>query len=85
MNQEQTYTTDVAASYLGLSKRYLEKLRLTGNGPIFIKIGRSVRYRQSDLNAFLERHAIGSTSESTATGNRQDRGGAETLSGRDQL
>jgi hypothetical protein len=34
-----------AAKLLNLSTRTMERFRLQGNGPRFIKCGRSVRYR----------------------------------------
>ena len=55
--------TKQACLYLNLSQRYLEKLRVSGNGPKFSKIGRCVRYRQTDLDEFVERKTIRSTSE----------------------
>ena len=36
-------TTAQAASYVGLSRRTLEKMRITGNGPAYRKHGRYVR------------------------------------------
>jgi hypothetical protein len=48
---------------LRLSQRTLERLRLDGSGPRYCKLRRSIRYRQSDLEAWLARNAIGSTSE----------------------
>lgn len=48
-------TSDQAAAYLGLgSRRTLESMRWKGTGPKFAKIGRLVRYRISDLNAYIE-------------------------------
>jgi hypothetical protein len=41
----------------------LEKLRLSGGGPIFIKRGRTVLYRQADLDAWLESLRRRSTSD----------------------
>ncbi|MEM9553712.1 MAG: helix-turn-helix domain-containing protein [Acidobacteriota bacterium] len=55
-----------SATYLDLSPRTLEKWRLTGGGPAFLKLGRSVRYRVSDLEAFLAERRRLSTSESWA-------------------
>lgn len=54
--------TQRAAEYIGVSVPWLEKARLIGGGPIFVKIGRSVRYRASDLDEFLESGARRSTS-----------------------
>jgi excisionase family DNA binding protein len=56
-------TTVEAAQRLSLSPRTLERLRLDGSGPRFCKLRRSVRYRQADLESWLARNAIGSTSE----------------------
>lgn len=52
-----------AANYLGLAKRTLDNWRVSGCGPQFIKIGRRVVYRQSDLDAFLEGGKRTSTSQ----------------------
>ena len=41
--------TAEAASYLSLSKSWLEKLRLTGEGPRYAKLGRIVAYDPADL------------------------------------
>lgn len=56
-------TTDQAAARVGLARSTLEKLRLTGDGPKFLKLGRSVRYRASELDAWLETRLVSSTSE----------------------
>lgn len=49
-------TTREAAKCVRLSKTKLERLRQSGDGPLYIKIGRAVRYRDSDLAIWLERH-----------------------------
>ena len=47
--------TTEAARYIALSKSSLTQLRMTGEGPPFIKIAaRAVAYRRSDLDAWLE-------------------------------
>ena len=43
----------VAAAYLGMSRIWLRQSRMKGTGPAFVKIGRSVRYAVSDLDAFI--------------------------------
>lgn len=60
------FTTREAADYLKLGKPTLERLRLTGNGPRFAKLGKSVRYRRADLDAWLASKLIRSTSEEPA-------------------
>ena len=57
------FDTNAAAVYLGVSPSYLEKLRVAGGGPTFIRVGRRVVYRQSDLDRFLDERAVRSTSE----------------------
>jgi excisionase family DNA binding protein len=52
-----------AAAVLCLSERTLERLRCTGTGPRFVRCGRSVRYREADLEAWITAHVVGSTSE----------------------
>jgi predicted DNA-binding transcriptional regulator AlpA len=48
----------------GRARSSWQKARLTGDGPPFIRLGRLVRYRQSDFNAWLTAHArLRSTSE----------------------
>jgi len=55
-------TVDQAAIYLGLARSTLNKWRCHGGGPTFIKMGRAVRYRQQDLEGFLNEGAATSTS-----------------------
>ncbi len=52
---EQLICTKVAAACLGISHQTLEKWRSQNRGPRFCKIGgKIVRYRKSDLDAFVE-------------------------------
>lgn len=47
--------TDAAARYLGLSTSVLAKMRMRGDGPPFIKMGRRVViYRLADLVAWMD-------------------------------
>ena len=55
-----------AAAYTGLSTGRLAKLRLFGGGPEYIKIGRSVLYRRSDLDHWLSRNRRRSTADTGA-------------------
>jgi excisionase family DNA binding protein len=56
-------TVHEAADYLRLSRRTLERYRTSGFGPKFVKCGRSVRYRQSDLEEWIAARVVRSTSE----------------------
>ena len=43
-------TTVEAARYLGLSHWTLKRYRVTGDGPVFYRLGGRVRYRREDLD-----------------------------------
>jgi predicted DNA-binding transcriptional regulator AlpA len=51
----------------GLTRRFLEVSAVRGDGPPMVKIGRSVRYRVSDLRGWIEAHRVNSTSERVAS------------------
>lgn len=55
--------TPDAAAYCGLSKSTFDKYRITGAGPVFLKLGRSVVYNRSDLDLWLDSNRFSSTSE----------------------
>jgi len=55
-------TTTEAAEILRISPRTLERLRQTGTGPLYRKIGRRVVYRESDLAGWLDDSTFSSTS-----------------------
>ena len=52
-----------AATLLHLSERTLERFRVSGAGPKFVRLGRSIRYRLTDIEAFIAARIVGSTSE----------------------
>lgn len=52
-----------AAGYIGLQKSTLEAWRVRGGGPVFLKLGKAVRYQQKDLDAFLDARRCKSTSQ----------------------
>ena len=54
-----------AALALRLSERTLERSRVSGDGPKFVKAGRRVLYRQSDLDEWIASRVVHSTSEAT--------------------
>ncbi len=51
-----------AAKRLGIPKSTLEKLRLSGGGPIFVKRGKSVFYTEQDLTEWVQANRRRSTS-----------------------
>ena len=52
--QDQLLTTAEAAKRLAVTVSYLEKSRIIGGGPEFVKLGRSVRYEPSALTAWVD-------------------------------
>ena len=56
-----------AAAMLRISRRTLERMRVDGTGPRYLKAGPGKRsrvlYRQSEVLAWLESKSFGSTSE----------------------
>jgi predicted DNA-binding transcriptional regulator AlpA len=61
-----TLTAKEAARILGLAASTLAKLRLSGNGPVYCKLGRRVVYRQEDLAAWLQSRVARDTSDANA-------------------
>ena len=67
------FDEDGAASYVGgsqspLSPRTIQRWRLEGIGPNYVKLGRLIRYRKSDLDRFIDEHTYSSTSTYLADG-----------------
>jgi excisionase family DNA binding protein len=56
-------TQSECAELLRLSERTLERLRVSGLGPKFVRLGRSIRYRLCDVEAWIASRVVGSTSE----------------------
>ncbi|WP_051334340.1 hypothetical protein [Bradyrhizobium sp. Ai1a-2] len=55
-----------AAVYTGFGEGYLNKLRCTGGGPVYIKRNGTIRYDLDDLDAWLSAGKVRSTSEVAA-------------------
>jgi predicted DNA-binding transcriptional regulator AlpA len=52
-----------AANYVRLSRRTLERLRVSGLGPKFCKLSHRVLYRKSDLDLWIASRVVSSRSE----------------------
>jgi Helix-turn-helix domain len=52
-----------AARYLSVSPRTLQRWRVEGRGPKFLKLGKRVAYAEGDLIAFVNANRHQSTSE----------------------
>lgn len=64
-NTKNTMLNEVeTAEFLGMAKQTLAVWRCTGRyGLPFVKVGRSVRYRLSDLEKFLASRTVTNTGE----------------------
>jgi predicted DNA-binding transcriptional regulator AlpA len=60
---ERLLTARDAADVLHLSHSWLAKSRMRGDGPPFVKLGRSVRYGEGALREWLQSQTRRSTSE----------------------
>jgi predicted DNA-binding transcriptional regulator AlpA len=60
---ERLLTSRDAAAFLRLSESWLAKARMRGDGPPFLKIGRSIRYGEGALVQWMKCHQRLSTSE----------------------
>jgi Helix-turn-helix domain len=55
------------AELLHLSERTLERFRLEGRGPVFMKLGKRVMYALPDILAWAEKQRRSSTSDRADT------------------
>jgi excisionase family DNA binding protein len=60
---ENWFTRREAASYLKLGESTLAKAFMSGDSPPAAKVGRSVRYRRADLDAWMAARMRQSTRE----------------------
>ena len=56
-------TVSEAARWAKVSESFLNKARLTGSGPHFIRLGRAIRYRPEDLESWARGSAADSATE----------------------
>ncbi len=50
--------TERAAEYLDVSKGTLPVWRCRGTGPKYVRIGRCIKYRKADLDAYIEERTV---------------------------
>ena len=63
-NNNELLTREEAAAYLGVHAQTLAMWASRGRYDLpMVKVGRAVRYRRSDLDAFLERRTVSSTGQ----------------------
>jgi len=57
-------STEQAAAWLGVTKRFLEASRLKGGGPVYVRLSRNlVRYRLEDLQEWVQERIRENTSQ----------------------
>lgn len=61
--EDKIYKASPVAELLGTTVGTLAYWRYMGKGPKFIKLGRAVRYRESDVNAWLDAQTREQTGE----------------------
>ena len=54
MTEDSLMTPAQVAKYLGVTAQYLADRRFKHQAPPFVKIGAAVRYKESDLIAFID-------------------------------
>jgi excisionase family DNA binding protein len=57
------FTRHEAANYLRIGVATLAKRHMTGTGPVACRLGRSIRYRKTDLDAWMRDHLVRNTSD----------------------
>lgn len=54
--EEQLRKPEAVADYIGKTVGALAQMRHRGNGPKFVKLGKAIRYRDSDITEWLEQN-----------------------------
>ena len=63
MPRRRYHRTPEAAAYCGSTKSTFDKLRVSGTGPRFVKLGRAVMYDEVELDAYMAANSRSSTSD----------------------
>ena len=64
MTDKYALTEKEAAIYIGMSRSFLRQARMNSSrengtsGPVYTKIGRSIRYLKDDLNTWLDHRRV---------------------------
>jgi predicted DNA-binding transcriptional regulator AlpA len=70
--ERRVHDVRATANILGLSVSTLNKWRVTGDGPHFVKMGRRVAYRDDDIDRWLAERRRASTCAQVASDQRKD-------------
>ena len=64
VSNDEVMRVKEASAFLRVSKSFLDKLRVSGGGPEFIRLGaRKVLYRKQDLEAWMRSRRFENTSQ----------------------
>jgi hypothetical protein len=74
-NDNELYNADAFSERLGgkPARATLAKWRVTGDGPKFVRVGRTPLYRGSDINAWLFSRTVSHTKATSAVRRRSRR------------
>lgn len=61
--RDPTYDEDEVAARFRISVKTVQKWRQTNRGPRYVKVGRLVRYRESDIQAWLNEQTRTNTTQ----------------------
>ena len=68
MPPAEYFDTHQTAAYLSVTRKQLEHLRRAGGGPAYSKWGRLVRYRRTDLDAYMASLRVENTAQEVHRG-----------------
>ena len=66
LEDEELLTTESAALYLSFQPVTLKKWRYANRGPVYLKLGQSVRYHRADLDTWLSERQQGTSAGEAA-------------------
>jgi predicted DNA-binding transcriptional regulator AlpA len=72
MNAPEILNERQVQEIYGFSIPYLRRTRRERRGPRFLKVGKLVRYRKTDIEAFLAAHVVESTGAAQQTFAKQE-------------
>lgn len=58
-NPDRLLTQAQAVEWTGMSPAWFEMSRHKGTGIAYVRLGRAIRYRESDIRKFIEDHTYG--------------------------
>ena len=70
MNSQEVLTERQVQEMYGFSIPYLRRCRRERRGPRFLKVGKLVRYKRSDVESFLSAHAVETSGKAGLDGAR---------------